>query len=442
MKTNTLAVLAGAAAVTVALAALLVNRNRDATAPALATGRLFPDLPAKVNDVAAVVIQQPGKTLTLQRDEKGGWGVAEKGGYAAQFEKVKQLVVGVAELRESEPKTTRPEYYSQIGVQDVTPEPAPPPAPSPGTKPDTPPPAQPTLVTLKDRTGGSLASLIIGTRRPGNPATVFVRKPGEPQSWLAEGSVDPTADPLTWLDTTALNIGRDRVKRVSVKRFADGDETPPLVVERAKPDDPHFAVQGIPQDREVSGPGAGDALGNALSYYTFDDVMPAAALAGKDGTAPAKPISTTVVEMFDGLVITINAATLDGKTVTTIAASCDASLAPPGEAAPKDEKAPAASAPDATAKDGVTPADSKLPSTPTSIEAVKKEAADLNARLGSWAFVIAEYRAKTLNTKLDELLKPLPTADAQQGPQAPGPQAPNMPPPDEDPADSILVPPK
>ena len=70
-----------------------------------------------------------------------GWFVAEKGNYPAAAGKVRQIVLGMADLALVEPKT-RP-IHPRLEVDD------------PGK-------GKSTLVTLKDKAGTPLAELIIG----------------------------------------------------------------------------------------------------------------------------------------------------------------------------------------------------------------------------------------------------------------------------------------
>ena len=47
-------------------------------------------------------------------------------------------------------------------------------------------------------------------RTQGNvPEEIYVRRPDDNQSWLAEGSLQADADPQLWLDRDIMNIGHD-----------------------------------------------------------------------------------------------------------------------------------------------------------------------------------------------------------------------------------------
>jgi hypothetical protein len=77
---------------------------------------------------------------------------------------------------------------------------------------------------------------------------------------------------------------------------------------------------------------------------------------------------------------------------------------------------------------------------------VKKEAAELTAKVSPWAFLLPEYKAKTLATKMEDVLKPLapptpaaaPGGDEQMPPPSPIAPAPT---PSPSPAPPAAAPP-
>src|SRR5262249_58555797 len=93
-----------------------------------------------------------------------------------------------------------------------------------------------TLVSVKDRSGGTIAQLIVGKRRydrlgAGNDG-VYVRRPGDAQAWLARGTLDPSGEASGWLDPRILDIPASRLAKVSLSQ-ADGTK---LVISRSAPE--------------------------------------------------------------------------------------------------------------------------------------------------------------------------------------------------------------
>src|SRR5262245_41186980 len=177
MKTKAILILGVLAVGVVAVAAIVSRRDRaetptDSVAPAAAP--FFEGLAPRLNDVALIQIKHGEKEFTIQK-AGDAWQVAEKGGYPAKAEDVKKALFQLGGLRKAEERTTKPALYSELGVQD----------------PDGKPPKEgqtgPSLVTLKDAGGQPVATAIIGNTKWGAKPGVFIRKPGEAQSWLAEG---------------------------------------------------------------------------------------------------------------------------------------------------------------------------------------------------------------------------------------------------------------
>src|SRR5258708_6138575 len=74
-----------------------------------------------------------------------------------------------------------------------------------------------TLVTIKADKGGTTAAAIIGNIKwEGSKPGVYIRKAGEPQSWLADGKIELPGDFTGWVDPQIVNIPRDRVKEGKV----------------------------------------------------------------------------------------------------------------------------------------------------------------------------------------------------------------------------------
>src|SRR5436309_418990 len=67
---------------------------------------------------------------------------------------------------------------------------------------------------------------------------VYLRKPGEAQTWLARGTLDPSGDPASWLDRQIIDISEKKIAKVILTQ-ADGSK---LVIGRAAPD-AQFAVE-------------------------------------------------------------------------------------------------------------------------------------------------------------------------------------------------------
>src|SRR4029077_6801040 len=137
-----------------------------------------------LGEVASVGLKRSGLELTFVRDGDG-WLVVEKGNYPAAAGKVRQIVLGMADLALVEPKSQKADLYPRLEVDD----------PGKGKSP---------LVALKDKSGATLGEMIIGKRRydrlgAGNDG-IYIRKPGDAQAWLPPGSPQISRPPSTSAD--------------------------------------------------------------------------------------------------------------------------------------------------------------------------------------------------------------------------------------------------
>jgi len=410
---------------TVALAggAFVMTRNPTHTTGAqtpLQAVKLIEGLSGKVASVTTIEMKDDKRTLTFRRaNAQSPWTVADRFDYPA-VDRVGNLLGTLVSMSIIEEKTSKPERYSRIGVEDPA---------APGST--------GRLVTLKDSAGAIVASLIVGTAgeagapmQGGDKASVHVRRAGEAASYLVSGSLQPDTDPMSWIERTILQLERNRVKSVNVTRIDDPFFSPDdpaksnvLDVFRDSEKDVNFKVKGLPPGRTLKYDGAGDQPATVLGYLYVEDVLPAEQVdfskVEPAAVGPVKPDpkstpvrSTSRFVTFDGLVISVKTTKQSGKHWLALSAAFD-----PAEVAPVP--------PAPEVKVGEKP-----PETPKrkSAEAVKKEADDLNAKLGKWAFAVPEYSMTQLAARLADLL-----ADPPAKPEQPGPPT-GIPQPSVDPA--------
>ncbi|HVY15471.1 MAG TPA: DUF4340 domain-containing protein [Rhodopila sp.] len=238
---------------------------------------MFPGLANKLATVAKLEIAHQGKTLTIEKRPDGEWGIASMHDYPVQETKLRGLLTGLTELRLSEARTSEPSEFPRLGVEDPN-----------GAK------ATSNLLTLADAAGKPVASLIIGHRRvrsEGDGAEeVYVRRPGDNQSWLARGSIEADADSAQWIDRDILDIGHARIASVNVNdnalvfgklegRFALLQPADHPKLEDYKVDDVHRALEmltllSVKQDADLHLPEAGHAVfttnhGLAITVHVF-----------------------------------------------------------------------------------------------------------------------------------------------------------------------------
>ncbi|MCC6719719.1 MAG: DUF4340 domain-containing protein [Acetobacteraceae bacterium] len=296
----------------------------------IAPGTLvFPGLAAKLQDAQRVTITTKGHTLTLVRHD-GIWGIAERGGYRAQQDRLRELLTGLTELRVTEPRTADPAQYDRLGVGDPN-------------KPVT----TANLLRVYGPGDSIIAELIVGHRRvrtAGNvPESIYIRRVGEAQSWLAEGRLPVDADPQLWFEREITNIRKEQVASVVTTRaegtleFGRDGDTLVLTSPAEHPKLDEYRVEDVFR---------------ALDGLTLTEVKPAA-------EQPGEKIGTAVYTLTDGMTVTVTVFRQD----TDIWAQFHAAGA--GEA--------------------------------------KAKADALNARVAGWAYQVGAWKEKAFLPLLDEL---------------------------------------
>ena len=327
-------------AVTLAAAGFMTAQDRGFQAAEGVGEKVFPKLLDRVNDVASIVIDHARGRITLLRGADG-WTMKEKLGYAARVVKIKRAVLGLAELKLAEPKTKAPEKFSKLELRD------------PGSD-----GAKSRLATLFDKDGALLAEIIVGKRRRTLPGSVtggvYIRRPGENQTWLASGGAEITDEWLNWLERKIVDVDTGRVMRVVI-RHPDGQM---LSVSKATAETKDFAIDDMPGGKKLiieSGP---NAVGSAFSALQLDDIEKASQ------PFDTKAAVSTEVTTFDGLSLKVLTAKRDGNFWLRIEATAENAG---GEAA--------------------------------------REAEEIIARTGGWIYKISAYAASNIARRMENLVE-------------------------------------
>ena len=141
-----------------------------------------------------------------------------------------------------------------------------------------------------------VVELVVGRRRvrtQGNlPESVYVRRTGETQAWLAEGRLALDTDPQLWVDRDIGNISAERLRKVTVRRVAEGV----LVLERGGEADAKLRLTEPPNPPSQDDV-ALDEISRAFEFLTFLDVKPAAEM-------PGEALGEARFEFTNGLTVT------------------------------------------------------------------------------------------------------------------------------------------
>ncbi len=280
MKPATALALLALGIASIAAGAALQPEN---TAPIASTAQpVLPGIAGQLETAARVELHQGAKTSTLVRLD-GKWGLAEREQYPVTVSKVRALFSGLGELRQIERRSSDATSWARLGVED--------PAPPSSTA---------TSLRVLDEQGKVLADIILGHRTTATkgdlPDHLYIRRPGDTQSWLAEGHLDVSADPQSWLLRDIVNIGHDSIARVVVQR---GEDTFDF-----RRNGEAFALSNPPSGKLDDDRIA--AMAGALELVSQSDV--------RRGPLPGMPFGNAVFTTTSGLslIVTVNR---DGKSV-------------------------------------------------------------------------------------------------------------------------------
>ncbi|HEY4276462.1 MAG TPA: DUF4340 domain-containing protein [Rhizomicrobium sp.] len=252
-----LIVLSGLAAASVALAALALTMRAQESRARFTSGEFLPGFASHVKEAVHIHIVTHDDTFDVVYDPAKGWQLPARGNYPADFEQVRHTLIGMAALEAVEPKTARPDWLSYIGL-------------------DTPPKGNGTAITVSDKAGKPLASVIAGNAADLDNAQggtgVFVRRPGENQSYLARTVFAFQGKLSDWLETGVLSVEPARVNSVTITPSTGGAFT----VLREHTAAREYTLQGAPAPKGFSvNPALVNLVPQLISGFAFVDVQPA-----------------------------------------------------------------------------------------------------------------------------------------------------------------------
>jgi len=392
--------------------AALALRNPDASASKSEDAHLFPALSEHINDVTEVRIEKGGKSATLKR-EGGKWKLADRGGYPAQFEKVKELAVRIADLEIEEAKTAKKANHAKLGVEwpQAKKEGE---AGGAGEEDEGAEEAEESgLVTLRDASGKDLAAVVVGKSEwRGSKPKVYARRLSEDQVYLCapRGTLSVMPDAKSWIEAKFVELQNDRVQSVSIEHN-DGET---VEIGRSVENHTQFAIQNMPPGKSERYAGVANGVAQALGYgLQLEDVRPVTEI-----DFAKEPVAKTRFRCVDGLELLVELAKFEDKTWVRVAASFTPPPEPPKVETSPAEPAPAGDEIAAAEPSAEKPAEEVKPAEEKPAEEKKdiaKEAAELNERLAPWAFEVASYKSDVLAKRMKDLLAEPPAAGGEDG---------------------------
>jgi len=347
------------------IVAAVISSKERAPQTVIESAELFPGLKDQINSIASITIESASGTLNLKKQGQD-WLIAEAGDYPARFDKVKQTVLTLADMKIQSEKTSNPALFSELGVEDITAE-----------------KSTSQLLTLQDDSGNALASVITGNLRTSNIAGdtgVYVRKPGANETWLASGVLQISSDVIEWIEQNLVDVADARILDTRIEH-PDGSV---LAISRVKGAE-DFTVTEIPEGKESRSAYFINQIGSILSNLTVENVK------AREGFVFPDTATKTTVRTYDGLVASITTANIEGANYIALDFTVDDALMTATTAATTDKPEQEAIVIGEPEKAETVPID------------VRKEAADLNSKVNRWVYTIPSSKYALLVKKVTDV---------------------------------------
>ena len=398
MNAKTLYALIGAAIVALLAAVLINSSKKPQSDTATQAQRLLPELHGHVNDVGTITLTgADSKVLATLKRGKDAWTVAEKANYPADMAKIREFLLKLDQATLVEQKTSNDKRYAELGVDDVKDK-----------------DAKGVLVELAGLT--QPVKLIVGNFNGAGGGGTFVRRPGDPQSWLANGNLTVAKNTADWERRDLIDIAATRLQSVALTN-PDGKV---LKASKQQRSDANFKVADVPAGREVSSEFVANSLGSVLANLRADDAFPA-----KD-VAPPEKVHKVQYAAFDGLVLDVAAWDKEGKDYAQFAARLDTAAAAADidreQIKARADYDAAITAASKKATDDKTDAAKAAADVPKplavsdaakdrqdKLDALSKEIETLNQTFTGWTFAIPGYKFTDMSKSMDDMLKPVET---------------------------------
>ena len=349
MSPRTFLIWFGVTVVTVVLAVIVGLGKETATFDLVKREPVFEDLRENPDAPAKVEVKSRFGEFTLVRNA-GGWVAPDRNDYPVQEADVRRLIVSLTDMRYVERKTSNPERFARLEVQDIDGE-----------------LADSAYVKVSNAAGDTLAKLIVG--RPsarffgGNSSGTYIRFPGTNETWLVSSVTNVQTRLVPWLDREIVKVPANTVARISI---GAGEGS----YELSRPDaDSPFVVTGAPEGRELDQAQV-RAVTRALADVELEDVKLRSDFALPEGAQEAEVVT------FDGLAVRLRVAREDRKNWAVFEAEYLGQV---------DDKSDAA-------------------------KAVREAADKINARVGDWIYWIPSNVFTNFTLPVEDLLVPEPDA--------------------------------
>lgn len=216
-------------------------------------GLVFPNLIEQINDVREIRVKsfQDSVSLTLQDSV---WQVSMFDNYPARLSTVSNFLIGFAQMRKIEPKTSSPDKFAALDLGGIEIE-----------------NSRSIQVDLLTQDKRMLASLLVGKRRQSVRNVMLtefhVREPHADQTWLVESGLTVPAQAIDWIDTEILDLD-EQVDQVTIESLTNQ----PVRIRRDPYDSENFLLEDMPESHKIRYQFRLNDIGGIFRRLNFEDV--------------------------------------------------------------------------------------------------------------------------------------------------------------------------
>ena len=236
---------------------------------------LFPGI--NIAELDQIEMKSRGETVTLALEESQ-WRVQEKAGYPADTSELSELVNQLGKALLLEKKTSRPENFATLGVNDIEQDDSEAPQVPDSEAPQVPdseasqvdgseatqvPGSEAILVTLT--VGDEHYTVLVGDTSSSRRGS-YIRKPGDNQVWLIDKSLVIDKESSDWVEPVIIDVEAENVSEVMISTA--GNEMTFL-----RGEDDEFSFQEMPADRTLKYPSILNEPARALVKVRLEDVV-------------------------------------------------------------------------------------------------------------------------------------------------------------------------
>lgn len=256
MKGKNLLILIVAAAALTTIAVFTSRDTSNQETHAVIGKQVFPELP--INDISRIVIKKGSSSITLNRLEDK-WICPNKYNYPVEFDKVKQTVLQLADLKIGQKMMVNDDQRSKMGMK--------------GSEPDN----TGTILELLGDGNDIKARLLIGETRQsvaqaghsgfgGYPDGTFISPDlGSTVYLVKDAFYNVTAEAKGWLITELLDVSPSDIRRITIKNL---DPKPLVFVSNEKGE---ITLEGLAENEECN-TSTLSSIKSALSSLHLDDI--------------------------------------------------------------------------------------------------------------------------------------------------------------------------